>query len=179
MNRPVQVSYKMAGLLPSWKHFSDSVNAITKPIQMGPEWMHARAVSGVPMDDRLWIIDPPASSYPACIAVKAANMQSPEAGRKYLHLAQKAVMTGCRNIARQQVLLDIAAELNQLLDLERFRSDLLGDKAREDFRKDLQEAKFLHITRLPTIVFKGLRETSLISGYQTFENLTQAALILG
>ena len=58
---PVKVSYKMAGLLPSWKHFNDTVNSLSKPIQMGPEWMHARVISGVDIDDRIWIIDPPAS----------------------------------------------------------------------------------------------------------------------
>ena len=174
-NRQVQVSYKMAGLLPSWKHFSDSVNAITKPVQMGPEWMHARAVSGVPIDDRIWIADPPASSYPACIAVKAASLQSPDAGQEYLHLVQKAVMTERRNIAKQQVLLDIAKDMTSLFDVRKFRTQLLGDKARDEFRKDLQEAKFLHIARLPTIIFKGARETSLISGYQKADQLTQAA----
>ena len=57
----VVVKYKMGGLLPSWKHFSDSVNSIQKPIQMGPEWMHARALSGTEINDRIWITDPPAS----------------------------------------------------------------------------------------------------------------------
>src|SRR5436190_8530475 len=68
--------YRMAGLLPSWNNFQDNVNAVSRPIQMGPVWMHAGQIAQKPICHRLWIDDPPASSYPACIAVKCTQLQS-------------------------------------------------------------------------------------------------------
>jgi putative protein-disulfide isomerase len=174
------VTYKMAGLLPSWNHFHDAVNSIQKPIQMGPEWMHAKALSGVPINDRIWITDPPASSYPACIAVKCAGLQSPELVAPYLHLLQEAVMVKSLNIAKAPVLVEIARQLagdDASFHLEQFREDLVGQAGIDAFRKDLQESKYLNITRLPTLVFRSAGGPAvLLSGYQSYESLKEAWL---
>src|SRR4051794_21017197 len=79
----LKTRYCMGGLLPGWKNFHDAVNAVTKPVQMGPVWMHAAQVSGMPIQHNLWVKDPPASSYPACMAVKCAGLQSAEAEDMY------------------------------------------------------------------------------------------------
>lgn len=172
---PVVVRYKMAGLIPSWQHFNDTVNSIRKPVQMGPEWMHARAVSGVEINDRIWITDPPASSFPACIAVKCADLQSPLLTANFLHLLQEAVMVKNLNIAKREVLLDCASTLQArfpAFDLEKFKVQLFGEEGKEAFRKDLQECKYLNITRMPTIRFKSSENRSaLTSGFQSYESL--------
>jgi len=171
----VRVTYKMGGLLPSWKHFNDTVNSIQKPVQMGPEWMHARALSGAIINDLIWITDPPASSFPACIAVKCAELQSAEIGANLLHLLQEAVMTKSLNIAKGDVLLEVASSLPAVhpeFDLSRFRKDLFGEKAKEAFRRDFREFKYLNVSRLPTILFKSPDKGSiLVSGYQSYETL--------
>src|ERR1700743_1766739 len=41
----LSTTYKMAGLLPSWGSFSDAINSIQKPAQMGPEWMYAKQIT--------------------------------------------------------------------------------------------------------------------------------------
>jgi putative protein-disulfide isomerase len=172
------VRYKMGGLLPSWNHFNDNVNSIQKPVQMGPEWMHARAVSGAEINDRIWMTDPPASSFPASIAVKCAGFQSPELARDLLYLLQEAVMAKNLNIAKNSVLLDVASALkvqSPLFDLERFKEDLFGVTGKEAFRKDLQECKYLNIRRLPTILFTSANKNSLLlSGYQSYDSLKNA-----
>ena len=61
----------------------------------------------MPIDDRIWVEDPPTSSYPACIAIKAAELQSAEAADLYLGWLRHAVMTQRRNIARREVLLEV------------------------------------------------------------------------
>jgi predicted DsbA family dithiol-disulfide isomerase len=175
----LNVTYKMAGLLPSWKNFNDTINSIRKPIHMGPEWMHAKYVSGVDIDNRIWITDPPASSFPACIAVKSAELQSKEAGVRYLDLLREAVMLKVRNIARMGVLLELAAELPAefpAFDLSMFRSDLNG-KALDAFRADWQETKYRGITRFPTLVIKaGGRQPFVLSGFQSYETLKNATV---
>ncbi len=174
------VIYRMAGLLPSWNHFHDTVNSIQKPVQMGPEWMHAKAISGAQIDDRIWIADPPASSFPACIAVKCTALQSPDLAARYLYLLQQAVMVQGLNISKTAVLMDTAAllaESDPSFDLETFRDDLVGERGKEAFRKDLQESKYLNITRLPTLVFRAAgRPAVIISGYQSYDTLKEAWL---
>ena len=175
---PVAVKYKMGGLLPSWKHFSDKVNSIQKPIQMGPEWMHARVLSGVQINDRIWITDPPASSFPACIAVKCVELASPQMVPDFLYLLQETVMVKGLNIARTDMLLQCGAALkvrHPVFDLGKFKAALLGEEGRAAFRKDLQECKYLSIHRLPTILFKSSDGRSiLLSGYQSYESLNNA-----
>ena len=168
----ISVTYRMAGLLPSWHHFNDSLNSISRPIHMGPEWMHAKVVSGVQINNQLWITDPPASSFPACIAVKCAGLQSKAAEDRYLYLLQKAVMVDGLNIARTSVLLEVAAAMTGAFDLSLFQRDLLGERGKEAFRRDMQECKYLNIVRLPTLVFRCAgRPTLLLSGYQSYRSL--------
>lgn len=168
----IDVTYKMAGLLPSWNHFNDPVNSISRPIHMGPEWMHARVVSGTEINNRIWITDPPSSSFPACIAVKCAGLQSKETEDRYLYLLQRAVMVDNLNIARTEVLLNIAATIPGAFDLSLFREDLLGGRGKEAFRLDLQECKYLGIARLPTLIFRRPgRPPLLSSGYQSYRSL--------
>ncbi|HXB95871.1 MAG TPA: DsbA family protein [Puia sp.] len=171
----VKVKYKMGGLLPSWKHFRDASNAISRPTQMGPEWMHAAHLSGVTINSQLWITDPPASSYPACIAVKCAQLQSERYGESFLGLLWEAAMLAGKNIARNEVLLDASWLLHdryQDFDLIKFRDDLMGDRGKAAFRKDLQDAKYLGINRFPTLVIeRKAKPAIMLTGYQTFDSL--------
>ncbi|MDO6430255.1 DsbA family protein [Flavitalea sp. BT771] len=171
----LSVTYKMAGLLPSWNNFSDSVNSIQKPVHMGPEWMHAKERSGANIDPGIWMSDPPASSFPACIAVKCAELQSKEASAHYLHFLQEAVMVKNKNIARTEMLLEVAHSLPAQFpsfNLLTFREDLLGQRGKDAFRLDWQEVKYKAITRLPTLVFRSdNRVPILLSGYQSYDSL--------
>lgn len=169
------VQYKMGGLLPSWQHYEDAVHSISRPAQMGPEWMHAAHLSGVTINSQLWITNPPASSYPACIAVKCVQLQSEIYTETFLRLLREAVMLDGKNIATNNVLMETAWLLHDEyrdFDLFRFRDDLMGDTGKEAFRKDLQEAKYLGINRFPTLVIKRKEGPAVVlKGYQTYESL--------
>src|SRR4051794_10923157 len=41
--------YCMSGLIPSWNDYNDPMHSVSRPIQMGPVWMHAMELSGMPM----------------------------------------------------------------------------------------------------------------------------------
>jgi putative protein-disulfide isomerase len=171
----LKVTYKMGGLLPSWQMYSDERNSIRKPVHMGPEWMHARHVSGVFIDDGIWITDPPASSFPACIAVKSAALQSAAWGARYLFLARRAVMTERRNIARLEVLLSLAEELAACpeagFNVDLFREDLDG-RGVAAFRSDWQEVRYLGINRFPTLIIRKTdHPAAMLCGYQGYEQL--------
>ncbi len=76
----LQINYVMGGLIRDWHHFSDQMNDINRPSQVGPLWMEARNTTGQPMQEILWIKDPVDTTYPACMAVKAAELQGKNCG---------------------------------------------------------------------------------------------------
>lgn len=170
--------YCMGGLLQDWQHYHDTEQHVSRPVQMGPVWLEAKYVSGQPLNERIWLADPPASSYPACLAVKCAGMQSPEAEQAYLYALRKAVMADCRNIARKEVLTAIAAEVagTGLMDASLFIKDLDAGNSLDAFRADLQEVSYRNILRFPTMVFQSPDgEGLMIKGYRTYPALLEAA----
>lgn len=170
--------YCMAGLLPDWKNFNDEANSVHRPLQMGPVWMHASQLSGMPMHTRVWMEDPPASSYPACIAVKCAALQSAEAGEKFLRLTREAIMINGQNIAKLDILESIAdqvAKQSGLLDLEKFKSDMHNDVGLNAFKKDMELVHLSGINRYPSLLIRSAQAKSiLVTGYRPYSVLLDA-----
>jgi putative protein-disulfide isomerase len=175
----ITYSYCMGGMIQDWGKFNDPLNSVNRPVQMGPVWMEVKHLTGSQIEESIWIKDPPFSSYPACIAVKAAGLQSKAAEELYLQHIRQAVMTRVQNIARTEVLLDLAKQVDQqfpeVLDLSRFETDLNSEASREAFRKDLEKVRYHQIGRFPTITLtRPGRQGILITGYRPYEVLTQA-----
>lgn len=170
--------YCMGGLLPGWKNFHDPVNSVSRPIQMGPVWMHAAQISGMPIQHNIWMKNPPASSYPACIAVKCAEFQGLNFADRYLRLLREAVMIQGDNIAKQDVLIRVAKELEReypSFDLLLFEADLLSDKGIDAFRNDLQQVRYHNINRFPAFILRRSQQRSiLITGYRPYNDLMDA-----
>jgi putative protein-disulfide isomerase len=172
--------YRMGGLIPNWETFNDPMNAISRPLQMGPLWMEARYTTGMPIADKVWFQNAPSSSYPACIAVKAAELQSPVAAENYLRRVREAVMLHGQNIANWDVLLRVGKELTQehpdMLDADRFEADLSGQEARKAFEEDLRQVRLHNISRFPTLTMRreGAGEGVMIVGYRPYEALEKA-----
>jgi predicted DsbA family dithiol-disulfide isomerase len=174
----IKYRYCMGGLLPGWKNYNDSVNSVSKPIQMGPVWMHAGQLSGMPIQHNVWIHDAPASSYPACIAVKCAALQSQKAEEMYLRLLREAIMIRAENIAKHPVLLHLAEKISIIIaefSMSQFKEDLKNDNGLEAFRKDLQEVQYHNINRFPSLVIKNtMNQAIIISGYRPYSVLLSA-----
>ncbi len=167
--------YCMAGLIPDWKNYHDELLSVTRPLQMGPVWMQAAHLSGKEIYDRIWMEDPPASSYPACIAVKCAELQSFQAGEMYLQLCREAVMMKGINIAKENALINIAEQLADtvgLINVKQFKEDLINEKGMDAFKKDLQEVQYRRINRFPALVIHQPDKKPIISvGYKPYEAL--------
>jgi putative protein-disulfide isomerase len=170
----VPVRYCMCGLIPSWDQFHDPVSMVTKPIQMGPVWLEASVISGIKLADKIWFLDPPASSYLTCMAVKAASFQSTEAEEKLLQLLSTAMMKYGINTDKELAIKRIAEQLSQEInfDLDKFIQDLQSDECIKQFRKDLDEVAVYNIQRFPSIMVRWNNgKSSLISGYRKKEEL--------
>ncbi|MEX8548058.1 MAG: DsbA family protein [Mucilaginibacter sp.] len=179
----ITYSYFMGGLIPNWQNYQDPMNSINRPGQLGPLWMEAGQVTQTIIDPAIWAEDPPTSSYPACIAVKSAEMQSKAAGEKYLYKLREAVMTNKQNIAKPEVLAAIArnfSEINpDLLNYNQFLEDISGEKSLQLFRNDLQNVRYNRIGRFPTLTIHKPGQTGVIlTGYRPYEVLLQAISVV-
>lgn len=166
--------YVMGGLLPGWKRYEDTVNSVSRPVQMGPVWMHASQISGVPIKYELWHKDPPSSSYPACIAVKCAMLQSDHAAELYLNYTREAVMNKGLNIAKPEVLLLLAKTLaaNEIsFDYHRFEDDWVKGAGCYAFVEDLKQTRQLGINRFPTLTINTSSENLTVVGYKPYSTI--------
>ena len=102
-------------------------------------WLEAAGESGMPTDPRAWFEGPIASSYPACMAVKAAQEQGQEAGRRYLRALREGIVALRRKLDTTEALVEEARGVG--LDVERFRVDLSSHAIVEAFGTDLDEAR--------------------------------------
>ncbi|HRO43912.1 MAG TPA: DsbA family protein [Flavipsychrobacter sp.] len=169
----LSIRYCMGGLIADWNSYHDTINSVSRPVQMGPLWMEVHHRTGVTLNDKIWMTDPPASSYPACIAVKCAGLQGKHYEEEMLNLLRKTVMEEGKNIAKNAVLLAAAKNMTTPFDREKFAEDLMGEKGMEAFRKDLEEIKQVQVSRFPTVVVSANGKAIMITGYRKFEVLKE------
>jgi putative protein-disulfide isomerase len=175
----VSYKYVMGGLIPDWSRYNDPMNSVSKPFQMGPVWMHASHSTNTPIKYQIWHEDPPSSSYPACIAVKCASLQSAAAAEATLESLREAVMLNGLNISNTETLLTIIREIASsspaLLDYTQFVKDWNSGAAQNAFRSDLQQTAYQKIGRFPTITFTNASGKGLIiTGYRPYDVLVKA-----
>lgn len=163
------------------------------------EWLEVAHQTGVPLDPLLWVESPIATTYPACMAVKAAAEQARDRGYRYLRRLREGLMCERRKLDHLEALVEEGRAAG--LDIERFRVDLRSHGTTEAFAGDLEETKGLTAaegldlsstgavqrcsrgaggTPLPTILFKGDngRDQAVLS-LQRYEDYRSAALAAG
>jgi len=102
-------------------------------------WLDVADHGRMPIDPRLWSEAPISSTYPACIAVKAAAEQSDDGGGAYLRAVREGLMCFRRKLDTPQMLTEEARALG--LDVGRFRSSLSSSATIEAFGADLESVR--------------------------------------
>ncbi len=172
----LRLSYVMAGMAREFR----------EPVTVVGEALEAAAAGGMPVDPRLWLENPPRSSFPACIALKAAAEQGDPA--PYLRRLREGLMCKRRRLDGAQALIDEARGVGGL-GLERFRIDLGSHAILESFGADLERANAVpsehrasgsdHV-KLPSLEFRGADNTVHgVYGARQYEALRRAALAAG
>jgi predicted DsbA family dithiol-disulfide isomerase len=114
---------------PSWRRlqaeFGDQVSITYVISGMGgaqpdpAEWLDAAAASGMPVDPRGVMREPPASTNPAGLAVKAVAEQADPG--PFLRRLMQAIFVERRRVDRGDALLDLARETVPALDLDKLK----------------------------------------------------------
>jgi len=102
-------------------------------------WLDRAADSGMPIDPRLWRECPIRTTYPACMAVKAAAEQGPEAAESCLRSLREGLLCFRRKLDTTEALVEEARRAG--LDAARFRIDLSSNAIVEAFGADLDATR--------------------------------------
>jgi putative protein-disulfide isomerase len=167
------VGYRMGGLVRDIREFYDPLNDIGGEgwyIQVAAHWEDASKRHGMPVDSSVFyeIKDSFTSTYPANIAVKAAELQDRELAKKYLRRLREGAAAERLHIHLLEVQAQLAHEVG--LDAERLMEDIRSGRAEAEFLKDLKEFGSMGITGFPTFLVTNLRNgrSALIHGYRRY-----------
>jgi predicted DsbA family dithiol-disulfide isomerase len=165
----VQITYVMGGLA---RTYEGDHTALVR------EWLEVSDRSGMPIDPRLWLEGPIHSTYPGCMAVKAAAEQSEDGGYRYLRAVQEGLLCFRRKLDSAEALVDVARGVG--LDVERFRIDLESHAIVEAFGADLEATRGVPDLTLPSASFTGEgRDPHWVLGASPYETWRDAALAAG
>jgi putative protein-disulfide isomerase len=162
------ITYVMGGLA---REFED-------PEAMIVPWLDASDRSGMPFDPRLWREAPIASSYPACMAVKAASEQGHAAAGRYLRALREGLMCFRRKLDGREALVAEARAAG--LDVAQFRSSLESHAIVEAFGADLEETRSVSDLTLPSLRLEGPLGVQWAFGFDDgYEGWRAAAVAAG
>jgi len=177
----IEIRYVMGGLVEDMANFFDTANGIRSTAQVAPHWRMVGERSGQPIDERLMtdITDPHWSTWPACMAVKAAEMQGEALGAAYLRRLRRAALAERQNVAEREVYLRLAEDVPGL-DVARLVADLSTDAPRQAFQADLHLAREYGATGFPTLLFVRLPESPsqqpegiIVNGHRPYQTYVQ------
>ncbi|MEA2419106.1 MAG: putative protein-disulfide isomerase [Thermoleophilaceae bacterium] len=140
-------------------------------------WLDVSDRSRMPIDPRLWSEGPIHSTYPACMAVKAAAEQGPEAAGRYLRAVREGLMCFRRKLDTKEALVEEARAAG--LDVQRFRVDLDSNAIVEAFAADLEETRSIEGLVLPSVRFEGEAGVEWLFGETGYEEWRAAAVAAG
>jgi hypothetical protein len=124
----LRFTWVMGGLAREWSE-RDYPELVT-------EWLEVADETGMPLDPLVWVEGPLGSSYPACMAVKAASEQGPDAAYAYLRALREGIICLRRKLDTTEALVEEARRAG--LDVQRFRVDLDSHAIVEAFGNDLE-----------------------------------------
>lgn len=166
----INLEYHMGGLLPSWDVYS--AGAISKPSDVAHHWEEMSKHFGMPIDGDVWLKDPLASSYPSCIAVKAAELQGTVKGANFLRRIREMVFLENKNISKWEHLRQAAADCG--IDTAQFADDYNG-RAQQLFRDDLTLARAYGVRGFPALYFRdSLNNQTTLYGFHPYSDFEQA-----
>ena len=168
-----EIDYRMGGLLPDWSYNS---GGISKPSDVAHHWDEVSLYYEMPIDGDVWLENPLDSSYPSCIAVKAAQLQDKEKAVVYMRLLREKLFLEKKNMAKPENLLAIAKEAG--LDAEKFQKDYSG-AAKQLFEEDLAYGRTLGVRGFPTLFFSDADGNKLtVYGFKPYNNYEQTLRVL-
>lgn len=125
----------------------------------------------IDVDKMMLAVEDLNSTWPACIAVKAAQAGGIPQGGRYLRALREAGLVDGRAIHRRPVQAEIAAEVG--LDARRFSDALEDGSAERAFGHDRERCQAAGVTGFPTFEFRHGATTYRVDGWQPWQSLDE------
>jgi putative protein-disulfide isomerase len=168
----LRLEYHMGGLLPSWDVYN--AGGISKPADVAHHWEEMSRHFGMPIDGDVWLNDPLNSSYPPCIAYKAAELQGQVKATNFLRRLREMVFLEKKNITKWEHMKQAALESG--LDTSQLSADYNG-RAQQLFREDLNLAGQFGVRGFPAIYFRDSQNNqTTVYGFRPYADFEQAVL---
>ncbi len=139
----IKVTYKTAGFghhIHEWRQDYDVVED-----QALLAWInHSISLTKMPFDPQYILKTKVESTWPACMAVKAAQLQSEELGNHFFRRMMETIQVGAKNGSEEEVYLRVAEEVG--LDAAQLRKDAKSRKAVELFEEDMKAMNVSFLT---------------------------------
>lgn len=160
----------MGGLLEKWGDGPvDPANGINGPSDVAGHWREVGELSRMPIDGTVWYDNPISSSFIPSRVYKVIQEKHPEFANTFLRRAREELFAFNKNIAQDDVLIDIVNSVG--LDGEEIVTQSKLVEADTKLHEDFQLVRQLGVRGFPTIVMmneeqKGVR----IVGARTLED---------
>jgi len=175
----ISMRYVMGGLVKDMATFHDASNDISATAEVMPHWKMVGERTGQPIDERLMgdITDPHFSTWPACRAVKAAQLQGNSIGEAYLRRMRRAALTERKYVSLPEVYINLAKQVASL-DMEHFILSITDGTADQAFKDDMKECARYGARGFPTVMFQSGNERLLANGYHSFDSYNRGVIQL-
>lgn len=174
-NVQVSIDFVMGGLVQNITQFYDAANQIGGEdwyARVADHWLEASRKHGMPVDEQIWykIKDEFISTYPACIAFKAAQIQDEKSAKTFLRKMREAAAAERKSIHRVEIQAQLALESG--LDSGKFLEDVVSDDAKQAFEQDLQQCRSMGVRGFPTFLIANEQgDQRLMRGFHQYNSM--------
>jgi len=135
------------------------------------QWQNVHKITGQPFDFRFAMpTDFIYNTRLVCLSIKAFSKQFPEQELDYLHILQRAFYTENKDLANEEILIEIAS--NFAIDVTLFAEDLSSKGIADELKSDFKLCQQLAIQSYPTLMAENDGSYAMLaSGYTPYEEL--------
>ncbi|WP_100404838.1 ClpXP adapter SpxH family protein [Bacillus solitudinis] len=141
----------VAGRLQAWNLCQETKKGIDRKSELAYAWEKIANQTGMSCDGDVWFESKWSSPYLASIAIKAAELQGPHAGARFLRKMREFLFLDKQNITDEDIILQCAKAAS--LDIEEFKKDLDSPLAEKALKCDLKTTNEMEVDVVPTFVF--------------------------
>lgn len=142
----------VAGRIQAWNACKITANGMeSKKQKIAAFWEEVATKSGMSCDGDVLLENEWASPYLASLAIKAAELQGPKSGSRFLRKMREILFLEKQNITEYDVILMCAERAG--LDIEEFKMDLSSRGATRALECDISTTNEMDVDIVPTFVF--------------------------
>ncbi|MDT8862741.1 DsbA family protein [Alkalihalobacillus sp. MEB130] len=142
----------VAGRLQAWNVCKNTTKGlISNKEKIASVWEQIASKTGMSCDGDVWLENEWDSPYLASLAIKAAELQGPQAGVRFTRKMREALFLEKQNITEEKVLLECAEKAS--LDVNEFIRDLSSKTATKALQHDIKTTNEMGVDVVPTFVF--------------------------